>query len=181
MANRKSYNVALGGVVAALAVVLLFFTGVFPFATYALPALAGLLMVIIVIDFNLKWALSVYAVVSILSILITPDREAAIMFIAFFGYYPILKSVFEKLKFRVLEWVLKFLVFNVAVISAYYLIINFLGMPDIMSEIEDLGEYGLWIFLGLANVTFLIYDIASTKVITMYVKWFRPKFLRKHN
>ena len=112
MASRKSYSTALGGIVASLAIVLMFFTGVFPFATYALPALAGLLMVVIVIDFDYKWALSVYAVVSILALLITPDREAAIMFIAFFGYYPTLKSIFEKLKSRVLEWILKFLVFN---------------------------------------------------------------------
>ncbi len=181
MQRRKSYSTALGGIVAALAVVLMFFTGVFPFATYALPALAGLLMVIIVIDFDFKWAVSVYLVVSILSLLLTPDREAAVMFIAFFGYYPILKSVFEKLKFRVLEWILKFAVFNVAVVGAYYVIINFLGMPDIMSEINELGQYGLWIFLGLANVTFLIYDIAITKLVTLYIKWFKPKFLRKFN
>ena len=181
MAKRKSYSTALGGIVAALAVVLMFFTGLFPFATYALPALAGLLMVVIVIDFDYKWALSVYAVVCILSILLTPDREAAIMFIAFFGYYPIVKSVFEKFKSRILEWVLKFLVFNVAVIGAYYVIINFLGMPDIMGEINELGKYGLWIFLGLANITFLIYDIAITKLITLYLKWFKPKFLRKFN
>lgn len=181
MASRKSYSTALGGIVASLAVVLMFFTGVFPFATYALPALAGLLMVVIVIDFDYKWALSVYAVVSILALLITPDREAAIMFIAFFGYYPTLKSIFEKLKSRVLEWILKFLVFNVAVISAYYVIINFLGMPDIMSEINEFGKYGVLIFLGLANVTFLIYDIAITKLITLYLKWFKPKFLRKFN
>ena len=109
----------------------------------------------------------------------TPDREAAIMFIAFFGYYPILKSVFEKLSSRILEWILKFSVFNVAVVGAYYVIINFLGMPDIMGEINELGKYGLWIFLGLANVTFLVYDIAITKLITLYLKWFRPKFLRK--
>ncbi len=179
MANKKTYSTALGGMVAALAVVLMFFTGVFPFATYALPALAGLLMVVIVIDFDIKWALSVYAAVSILSLLITPDREAAIMFIAFFGYYPILKSVYEKIKSRIIEWVLKILTFNVAVVGAYYAIVNFFGMPDIMSEIEEMGKYGLWIFLGLANITFLIYDIAITKIITLYLNWFKPKILRK--
>ncbi len=178
MKRQKSYSIAEGGIIAALAVVLMLFT-FFPFATYALPALAGLLMVVIVIDFNLKWAFSVYVVVSVLSLLMTPDREAAIMFIAFFGYYPILKSVFEKLSSRILEWILKFSVFNVAVVGAYYVIINFLGMPDIMGEINELGKYGLWIFLGLANVTFLVYDIAITKLITLYLKWFRPKFLRK--
>lgn len=175
MSRKSSFNVAMGGIVAALAVVLMFFTGVFPFATYALPALAGLLMVIIVIDYNAKWAVSVYVAVSILSLLITPDREAAMLFIAFFGYYPILKSVFEKLP-RVIEYVLKFLVFNVAIVGAYYVIINVFGMPDILSEFK---EVGIPLMLGLGNVTFLIYDIAITKMITLYVKWFKPKILRK--
>ena len=175
MSKRNSFNVAIGGIVASLAVVLMFFTGVFPFATYALPALAGLLMVIIVIDYNVKWALSVYVAVSILSLLITPDREAALLFIAFFGYYPILKSIFEKLP-RVIEYVLKFLVFNLAIVGAYYLIINILGMPDILSEFE---EVGIPLMLGLGNVTFLIYDIAISKIVTLYIKWFKPKILRK--
>lgn len=175
MSKRNSFSVAVGGIVASLAVVLMFFTGVFPFATYALPALAGLLMVIIVIDYNVKWALSVYVAVSILSLLITPDREAALLFIAFFGYYPILKSIFEKLP-RVIEYVLKFLVFNLAIIGAYYLIINILGMPDILSEFE---EVGIPLMLGLGNVTFLIYDIAISKIVTLYIKWFKPKILRK--
>ena len=175
MSKRNSFSVAIGGIVASLAVVLMFFTGVFPFATYALPALAGLLMVIIVIDYNVKWALSVYVAVSILSLLITPDREAALLFIAFFGYYPILKSIFEKLP-RVIEYILKFLVFNLAIIGAYYVIINVLGMPDILSEFQ---EVGIQLMLGLGNVTFLIYDIAISKIVTLYIKWFKPKILRK--
>ena len=175
MSKRNSFSVAMGGIVASLAVVLMFFTGVFPFATYALPALAGLLMVIIVIDYNAKWAVSVYVAVSILSLLITPDREAALLFIAFFGYYPILKSIFEKLP-RIIEYVLKFLVFNVAIVGAYYVIINVFGMPDILSEFQKVG---IPLMLGLGNVTFLVYDIAITKIITLYVKWFKPKILRK--
>ena len=41
-------------------------------------------------------ALIVYVAVSILSIFMTPDREAAIMFICFFGHYPIIKGIIER-------------------------------------------------------------------------------------
>ena len=38
---KRSQQVALCGMVAALCTLLLFLTGMFPFSTYALPALAG--------------------------------------------------------------------------------------------------------------------------------------------
>ena len=42
---KRSEKVALCGMIAALCTILLFMTGMFPFSTYALPALAGILMV----------------------------------------------------------------------------------------------------------------------------------------
>ena len=47
---KKSEQVALCGVVAALCTLLMFMTGMFPFSTYALPALAGLLMVTVAVE-----------------------------------------------------------------------------------------------------------------------------------
>ncbi len=181
MRKNQSANIAIGGIVSALALVLMFFTGVFPFATYALPALAGLLLTVIVVDFGRRWAWSVYAVIAILSLFVTPDREAAVMFVMFFGYYPILKSVFEQIPSRVTEYVLKFVVFNVAVVTAYLLLIYVLRMPDILTEFGELGKYGVWITLGLGNVTFLIYDIALTRLIMLYTRWLKPRLLKKRS
>ena len=97
---KRSAQVALCGMMAALCMLLMFMTGLIPFATYAIPALAGILMIVIVVETNAKWALLVYIAVSLLSIFITPDREAAMMFIAFFGHYPILKLYLERVRPR---------------------------------------------------------------------------------
>ena len=51
---KKSEQVALCGVVAALCTLLMFMTGMFPFSTYALPALAGLLFYIGIINRDLS-------------------------------------------------------------------------------------------------------------------------------
>ena len=120
--NKSASSVAFGGIISALAVLMMFFTGIFPFATYALPALSGLLLVVIVIDHGMKWAWCVYVAISALVVLITPDREAAAMFVLFFGYYPILKSVLERIKLRVTEYIIKIVIFNVAMVVAYLLI-----------------------------------------------------------
>ena len=42
--GKKSTQVALGGLAAALCTLLMFLTGMIPFATYALPAAAGIVL-----------------------------------------------------------------------------------------------------------------------------------------
>ena len=68
---KLSQKVALGGMVTALSIVLMFFTGIFPFAMFALPGIAGVLLVLIVMELGRKYALVVYIGVSILSIFIS--------------------------------------------------------------------------------------------------------------
>jgi len=97
---KRSQQVALCGMVAALCTLLLFLTGMFPFSTYALPALAGLLMVSVAVETGASWAFTLYVAVSLLSLLLTPDKEAMLMFIAFFGHYPITKFQLEKIRFK---------------------------------------------------------------------------------
>ena len=93
---KQSSKCAIGGIVAALSLVMLISVAIIPFLTYALPAAAGALIVLIVIEIDKKWAFGVYAAVAILSMLLVADKEVAVMYTAFFGYYPIVKAVFEK-------------------------------------------------------------------------------------
>lgn len=176
---KRSSQVALGGMVAALSVLLMFMTGLFPFATYALPAMAGFLMVAVVVECGTRWAFVVYIAVSILSVLTAPDKQAAFIFVFFLGHYPILKGLLEKLKKPVLEWTLKVLLFNVCVLAAYYFMIYVLRMPDLMTEMGSLGKYTGVVTLALGNVVFVVFDVALTRIISAYILWFRPKFLRR--
>ena len=94
----KSKQIAAGGIASSLCLLLMFLTGVFPFATYALPAMAGTLLVVVVLELNRATAVMVYVSVSLLSLFIAPDKEAALVFIFFFGYYPILKGLIEQIR-----------------------------------------------------------------------------------
>ena len=89
------------------------------------------------------------------------------MYIAFLGYYPVLKGAIERLGKLWLEWVIKLIVFNVACVSAYYVVTNVLGIPEDILEV--FGAYGPLVLLLLANVTFVIYDIGVTRLIALYV------------
>ena len=78
-------KLAFCGVMAALSTVLLFLTGVAPVATLALPAIAGCLLIPVVVEAGLPWAFGVYGVCSVLSFLLAPDREAFLFYLLFFG------------------------------------------------------------------------------------------------
>lgn len=176
--NKQSYKVSLGGIISAISIVIMFLTGFGPFLTYVCPMFAGALTIIVVIEADKKWAIETYAAVSILSLFMTPDREASLIYIFLLGYYPILKILLEKVRSRIIEWILKIAVFNISVISCYWLFIN-IFMPTALDSLNDWGRYGVLIFLLLSNVVFLIYDYFLNSVAELYCKWFRPTFLRK--
>ena len=164
---------------AALSLLFMFMTGVLPFMDYALHALAGLMLVVVMVELNAKWAVLVYIAVSLLAFFLAPLKESAVLYAAFFGYYAIVKSYLERIPNRIVEWVLKFLLFNAAVAAAFVLIIYVLGMTEMLEGLNEWGQWGLAGFWAAANVVFLIYDIALTRVIGAYLNWFRPKYLKK--
>lgn len=171
---KQTAKVAIGGLSAALSVVLLFLTSIAPYMTYAIPAAASLLIVIIVIEIDKKWALGVYTVVSMLALLLLPDKEAAVLYVMLFGCYPILKQIFESKLPRPVSWVLKFVFFNAAVLSAYAIITFVFKIP-----FDETGEFGKASLLGLllaGNATFWLYDIALTRLLTAYLRRWRKVF-----
>ena len=164
----KSGKIALGGLLTALGVVLMFLTGLIPIGTYALPAIAGVLLIVAVIEIGAKWAWMIYAAVAVLSLLFAADKEAALLFVLFFGYYPALKSFLERISNKVLSWISKFAVFNVAVVACFFLAVNFLQLPE--DSFTVFGIYLPWVFLILGNAVFLIYDIALSGLVATYVE-----------
>ena len=164
----KSGKIALGGLLTALGEVLMFLTGLIPIGTYALPAIAGVLLIVAVIEIGAKWAWMIYAAVAVLSLLFAADKEAALLFVLFFGYYPVLKSFLERISNKVLSWISKFAVFNVAVVACFFLAVNFLQLPE--DSFTVFGIYLPWVFLILGNAVFLIYDIALSGLVATYVE-----------
>ena len=78
--RRQSRRMALCGVLAALAVVLLSFGALIPFSTFCCPILAMLCMIPVVEEYGRKSALLFYGAVSVLALLLAPDKEVALLF-----------------------------------------------------------------------------------------------------
>ncbi|MBR1810505.1 MAG: hypothetical protein IJ766_02495 [Clostridia bacterium] len=173
---RKSTKTALGGIIAALSLVLMLLTSVIPFLSYALPALAGVSLMIMVMEIDRKWAFAAYATISMLSLFLLADKEAAVMYAAFFGYYPILKSVLEEKLNRVAGFIIKLLVFNAAVAVAIIITTFVFKIP--LDGLDDFGKYSIPILIGLAELTFVIYDYALSRFVILYMRYFR-KYVRR--
>ncbi len=178
MNNTKfnSFKVAFGGIITAISIVLMFSTGIFYSLTYAIPAIAGALLIMIVIEISPKFACAVYVAVSVLSLLIVADKEAAVMYAAFFGYYPIIKGFIEKKFNKTLLWIIKYIVFNLAVISAYFIVSKVFLIS--FEDIEFLGEFVLPFFLFFGNIVFFFYDIALTRLLSAYLYSWR-KYVKR--
>ena len=173
---KQSSKCAIGGIVAALSLVLMISVAIIPFLTYALPAAAGLLIVLVVIEIDKKWAFGVYVTVSILSLLLVPDKEVSVMYATFFGYYPIIKAVFEKNLPAVISYLLKAVCFVAAMLSSYYLMIKFMGLE--LNEMEEFGIFAVPILIGTGLVAFILYDFVLTRFVIIYDKRWRKYFKR---
>ena len=174
---RNSGKIAFGGLVAALCLTCMFLTGLIPFATYALPAIAGVLLVAVVIELGKRWAFLVYVAVSLLSVLLAPDLEAKLLFILFFGYYPIIKCVIEKLPRKPIRWVLKLAVFNIAAIGGYLLAVYVFLLP--VESMDWIGVSLPLVLLLFGNAVFVIYDYAITSLTSVYVFRVQPRLHKR--
>lgn len=159
MRNRNTKAMALCGVTAALAVVIGAMGGMIPVATYVIPTLQCMILQLILSACGVRFAWSWYGCVTVLNLLLCPDKEAAAMFLAL-GYYPIVKPKLEKLPLPLL-W--KMLFFLITVAAVYGLLIFVLGMDGLGQEFAELGAVLGILCAILGSVTFLLLDRILTK------------------
>lgn len=161
---------ALCGVATALCVAVMFGSGIVPVLTYTLPALCGFLIMLISMAVGKGSGWTVFVASALLSLITTPDKECAVMFVAFFGYYPVLKFSIEKIKSKFGKTVLKFLVFNVAIVLSQIIVVKILGVP--IEPDNFLGKWLVPVLLILANILFVAYDFALSQIEKIYyLKW----------
>ena len=140
--------------------------------TYALPCFAGLLTIAVVIEYKCKWAFGVFGVTAVLSFFLSGDKEAVVMFIALFGYYPIVKNFIERfIPSAVMRWIIKMLLFNAAAVASFFAVTLILEIPT--SEFSIFGVYLPYVFLIAGNVFFVLYDLSINVFVKFYVQRLR--------
>ena len=153
---------ALVGVLAALSLVLLLLAAVSPSGRMGIVAVAGLVNAAAVISGGLHAGLLCWAVAGILGLILSPDKGNVLLYLVFFGLYPMVKSLIEQLRKAPLEWLCKLAFFNVVLTFCWFVLRDVLlaGLPAVFEQ--------LWVLYVGVNVVFLIYDYGFSKLVMFY-------------
>ena len=165
MKNTK--KITLCGMVAALSITVML-TSYFPYLTYAIPAIAGIFMMVPLIECGVAWSFGAYISSAIVALLLPGDVESKILYVMLLGYYPILKSLIERINKQVIEWILKLVCFNIVAVAFYFIASSALFGVS-FDDFGEWGKYGAWAFLGVCNVVFVIYDIGISRIAGYYM------------
>ena len=152
--HTQARKTALGGMLAALAVVLMTMGGMIPVATYVVPMICMLILKLVASLCGIRIAWAWYGAVTLLGLLVCPDKEAAAVFAAL-GYYPIVKPQLDRTK---LPWLWKGVLFNGSILLLYWILLNLFGIGELVREFEGMGAVMTAVLLVLGNVVFLLLD-----------------------
>lgn len=169
MKNTK--RIAFCGIVAALSVVVMYLACITEMLSLSGVIVAAFAIVFIYIEYGAKTALSLYAAVSVISILILPDKFSAVIYALYAGYYPILKAKFET-RTKTASWVLKLGSFNLVLILM-------IAASRFITAIEaESPAVEIAVFV-LANVLFVLADILCGRLTVLYLIKYRPRLQKR--
>ena len=166
---KKSKKIAFCSIMAALSVILVMCGNIFQAASQAMPAIAGVIGVIIVIEIGVKWAFAAYFVSAALTFILGINEAGM-----FFGYYPIIKPLIEKIRVRAIEYIVKFALFNAAMIVSYAILIAVFSLAALGFD----KMLFAWITLAIGNIFFILYDICISRIAALYCLKYR-KYIKK--
>ncbi|MBQ4055249.1 MAG: hypothetical protein IJD17_06000 [Clostridia bacterium] len=158
---KKVRSLSTSAVLSALGVVILLLGSVIQVLDLSMAVIASIIIIYAVIELRGYWPYLIYAVTSLLSLLLLPDKFVAVVYALFCGYYPALKFIFEKKLPRIAEWTAKLAVFNLSLSAVVFISVRLLHIPE--TELF----FGWLLYVG-GNFVFVIYDMALTNLISFY-------------
>lgn len=167
----KSRQMALCGMLCALAEVVLLLGGIFPLATFCAPMLAMVVLLPVLSECGSRMAAAAYGTVALLALLLVPDREMSLIFL-FFGWYPLLQPKLLRLPSRLLRLICKLFFCNGAIALAYGLLLWVFQLGDLAESTPLLNA----ILVVCGNITFLLLDRVLVRLERLWRQTLRHKF-----
>lgn len=160
--GRQGANTALGGVMAAGSLVVLWLACVAPSGRIGLTAAAGLFPMAATLYAGRTAGYLCWAASSLLGLFMLPDKGVALLFAAFLGLYPVVKGRIETLDRRTVEWGLKLCWFELT-LTLFWFVFQELFLPNAP---EWLAGSALLLYI-LGSLVFVCYDVGLSQLITL--------------
>ena len=185
--RQRTTRIAASGMMIALGVIFLYIGSLIDTLNIIMAAVASLLCVMAVVDYGPGYAFMLYAGTGLAALLLLPEKFTPAVYLLLIGYYPMVKERLERLAKRGTEpadpkkakhvrrlravgiFALKLCIGNAAIIALFLLARYVLLLPPS----DKLLLLALW---GMANVTFVLYDLALTQLISLYLRKRHKRF-----
>lgn len=173
---RRSKKIALSGILTAVAVIFMYIGALFQVLDLSSAALGSIVILIALIEVGKGYALGIFASSSVLALLLLPSKAPALIFVAFSGYYPILKVYLNMIKPKALSYLARFAVFNGALFLILFAGSRLFGV-DVLAEYSG-SRMLTAAFLTMCEVTFGLYDFALERMVFFYTVKLKNRFRR---
>ena len=170
----KSREIALCGMLNALAVVLMNLGSLVPLATFCTPLLAMLVLLPVLEEYGARMGWAAWVSVSILSLLLVTDLETALVYV-FFGWYPMVRPKVAAIRSKVLRFGVKFLICNGLIFTLYGLVLRLMGLT---ADLLDSTRLMNALLLILGNLVFFLTDLVLQRMTLVWTVKLRKRFFK---
>ena len=175
MAPSKS--IALGGILTALSLLILYLLLIVPTNTLTLFTVSSFLVCLAHLVVSTRTAWLVYVSTSLLSFFFIP-LHFTVLYVLFFGCYGALKLRIESLNHRLLESFLKLAFLNSMFLITCLFLDKVLGLMIfepfkllVLNWFPDLSMLPLLIILGGIQIAFTLYDYGLTLLLELFTRY----------
>lgn len=151
-----SKKIAYSGILLAVNLLLFAMLNVFHTNTLFLLGLASLPIAIVIMNWGPKTGFVFYLGSIILGFIVINNKAHWIIYIFTFGVYGLIKYLVEQDRPIYVEYILKLIYANIALVAVYFIVRQFVYVPT------------QWYFILLFEVAFLVYDYAYSLFIDYY-------------
>lgn len=171
---KHTKKITLSALFCALSVVILLIGSFMQVADIAVSMLASAILMLALIEMGESFAVMIYCATSLLSLLFLPSKFIAAVYMAFSGFYPLIKRFLDS-KGLALSILLKLVYFNGALALALW---GAKTLFPLEVESEKFNFVFLAAYFAIANTAFWLFDILLKKATMLYMVKYRHRFKR---
>lgn len=156
----RAYKITKGSILVSITIILFLLSKIINIADLTLLTFSSVIICLSIIKFGIKYSFLILVSSTITSITFGLI-EYSLIYILFFGSYPILKFYIENFNNIVIEIFLKLIYFNILFLPIFFTYLK-LFLPILPTEITFIISVFSCI---ISSFIFLIYDLMLTRII----------------